>query len=270
VDVPRNLRPGAFAGAAEAYARYRPPYPPELLVDLLHRAGVRPGGALLDLATGPGRVALDLAPSFASVIAVDIEPDMIAVARRRGRQLGIDNISWRVGRAEELSFSPESFDLVTVGEAFHRLEQARVAEATFRWLRPGACLATLGSNDRMMGDTPWEVAVHEVRRRWTERAFPDGWGTTLPGQQPGPEARERVLRAAGFVEVEVHERDGTIELGAEEVIGLLASTSTCSRQVLGDDFEAFEAELRAALGPDPSARYREAIRWGFTLARKPA
>jgi hypothetical protein len=60
-----------FAGTGEAYARYRPPYPPEMLDAMLSEAGVR-GGTLLDLATGPGRIALDLATRFERVIAVDL------------------------------------------------------------------------------------------------------------------------------------------------------------------------------------------------------
>src|SRR5262245_44082685 len=77
---PVNLRPDAFAGAAEAYARYRPPYPRQMLDALLAEAGLGGGGVLLDLATGPGRIALDLAGNFDRVVAVDVEPEMIAVA----------------------------------------------------------------------------------------------------------------------------------------------------------------------------------------------
>jgi trans-aconitate methyltransferase len=65
--TPANLLPGAFAGTATAYARYRPPYPRALLDDLLSRAAVAPNGRLLDLACGPGRVGLALAAEFETV-----------------------------------------------------------------------------------------------------------------------------------------------------------------------------------------------------------
>jgi hypothetical protein len=35
MDTPRNLQTGAFAGTAEAYFRYRPPYPKALLASLV-------------------------------------------------------------------------------------------------------------------------------------------------------------------------------------------------------------------------------------------
>src|SRR5215469_5539920 len=64
MDTPRNLQAGAFAGTAEAYFRYRPPYPKALLASLVTQAHLPGSAVLLDLACGPGRVTLDLAASF--------------------------------------------------------------------------------------------------------------------------------------------------------------------------------------------------------------
>src|SRR4051812_29894557 len=133
MDLPANMRPGAFIGTAEVYAKYRPPYPQQLLADLV--ASVEGEHQfLVDLATGPGRVALDLAAWFERVLAVDLEPEMTALARRRSTDRGIDNIEWRVGRAEDVDLAAGSADLVTIGEAFHRLEQGRVARLALGWL----------------------------------------------------------------------------------------------------------------------------------------
>lgn len=262
-----NLAPDAFVGTAAAYARYRPPYPRQLLDDMLARAGIRVGGALLDLATGPGRVALALAGSFDTVLAVDLEPEMIEVGRDAAARRGIDNVEWGVGRAEELDLAPETYDLVTIGEAFHRLDGPRVARMALRWLKPGACLATLWSDD-VLAAAGWGDALNEVRDRWLARAFPDGWamGHML---DPTGSRREQVLRDAGFV-VSTGSMDEPRTWAFDEIIGYLHSTSVCSRHVLGDDFEAFETELHEALSRiSPSLEFREAIRWGYTLARKP-
>src|SRR5260221_3883312 len=98
-----NLLPDAFAGAAVAYARYRPPYPRAMLSDLLARAMVAPHGGLLDLACGPGRVALDLAASFETVWAIDLEPEMIGVARQEAAARCLRHVTWVVGRAADLA-----------------------------------------------------------------------------------------------------------------------------------------------------------------------
>ena len=268
MDIPVNLRPDAFAGTAEAYARYRPPYPPAMLDDLLVRAAVG-SASLLDLATGPGRIALDLAPRFERVVAIDLEPEMIAFARAAAAQRGIHNVTWHVGRAEDLDVRDGSIDLVTIGEAFHRLEQANVARKAMGWLRPGGCLATLGVDGRFAGDAEWEARVREVRDRWLERAFPDGYGVSLPAQVEGQEARLRTLQAAGFVDVQSWDYDEPIERDFDSIVGYLASTSVCSKRVIGEGWEAFVAELRDALGAVASSRYPDVLRWGYTLARKP-
>ena len=61
---------------------------------------------LLDLACGPGRVALRLSSYFREVWAVDLEPEMIDVGRNEAKKNGIENVRWMVGRAEDVE-APE-------------------------------------------------------------------------------------------------------------------------------------------------------------------
>jgi ubiquinone/menaquinone biosynthesis C-methylase UbiE len=265
---PPNLRPDAFAGTAAAYARFRPPYPTTLLQDLLARAGVAPHGLLLDLACGPGRVALDLAAAFESVWAIDLEPEMVAVGQQAAAHRGIDNVSWFVGRAEDLAAPAGAFDLITIGEAFHRLDQSLVARQALGWLKPGGCLAMLGAEGILDGREAWQVTVAEVARRWMARAFPGGWAVARPGAEVGPGSQARVLQAAGFIEVTQHTFEEPRDWSFAEIIGYLESTSVCSRKALGGDFEAFEAELRSAL-PAESPTFHETSSWGYTLGRRP-
>lgn len=269
MTTPANLRPDAFAGAAVAYARYRPPYPPQLLRALLDQAGVAPGGALLDLACGPGRVALDLAGAFETVWAIDLEPEMIEVGRLAAVERNVENVQWSTGRAEDLAAPPGAFDLITIGEAFHRLDQRLIAQKALGWLRPGGCLATLGGDGVLAGQEPWQLTVAEVAHRWMARAFPEGWADAGPGAEVGPEAQERVLREAGFADVARRTFREPHGWTFAEVVGYLRSTSVCSNKALGDDFAAFEAELKSALlALAPSLTFAETMTWGFTLARK--
>jgi SAM-dependent methyltransferase len=265
-----NLLPGAFAGTAVAYARYRPPYPKLLLDDLVAHSAISPGGALLDLACGPGRVALDLAGSFRTVWAVDLEPEMIEVGRQEAARRGVGNVSWFVGKAEDLAAPPGGFVLITIGEAFHRLDQVLIARRALEWLKPAGCLATLGCQSILDGQEAWQQAVAEVARRWMARAFPAGWGVAREGAATGPGSQARVLREAGFVDVTDRVFQAPRDWTFKQILGYLESTSVCSRKALGGDFAAFEAELRAALcerGASPT--FHEAMTWGYTLGRKP-
>src|SRR5262245_10179816 len=94
-----NFSRDAFVGTAEDYARYRPAYPAEFLAELRSVVKTTSAGTLLDLACGPGRIAIPMAPYFRNVIAIDLEPEMIGVGKAEAARRGATNIAWRVGRA---------------------------------------------------------------------------------------------------------------------------------------------------------------------------
>ncbi|HEY1752772.1 MAG TPA: class I SAM-dependent methyltransferase [Caulobacteraceae bacterium] len=268
----RNLLPDAFAGTAEAYARYRPPYPPAMLAEMLREAGAPPDGAVLDLACGPGRIALGLADRVGNVVALDLEPEMIEMGRREASRRGLANIDWRVGPAESFEAPPGSFDLIAIGEAFHRLDQPLIARRAFGWLKPGGGLATLGSRGILRGPEPWQQGATEVARKWTAEGFPTGWAVSRTGVELTVDQSAAIICGAGF--------DGPLDRNLEEphawsfegVLGYLQSTSVASRQVLGARFDAFAADLAATLAPFAAAdgRWHEQLSFGCTLYRKPA
>jgi len=193
-----NLSADSYAGAAEAYARYRVPYPAELLADLRHRASVTGQGRLLDLACGPGRLALPLAPYFSEVWAVDQEPEMVKVGSARAQGQGLSNIRWMVGRAEEVDASPESLELIAIGEAFHRLDQRLIAERAMEWLAPGCGLATLGCFSLMQGREPWHDVLRAVVRRWRSDGSTVTTSAPLPSRPRGSDHDRKVLSMFGF------------------------------------------------------------------------
>ena len=133
----RHVKPDfpadAFAGTATYYARYRVAYPRALMDDLIEQAGVTGAGRLLDLASGPGRIALSLAPRFRESWAIVLETEMIEVGQQEAERRGVANIRWIVGRGEELEADPASFELITIGEAFHRLDQRLVTKRALQW-----------------------------------------------------------------------------------------------------------------------------------------
>lgn len=265
-ELPANITPNAFAGTAEDYARYRPPYPAQLLDSLLERVAGRE--RLLDLACGPGRLALALSDRFTSVLAVDSEPEMLAVGQRLATERGIGNVAWLCARAEDLSVEPSSLDLITVGEAFHRLDQQVVLSSAARWLKPGGAIASVGSRGLLQGAEPWQRVVAELARAWTKDVFTDGWATARPGSASGPEAEAAAMRSAGFTDVESRTFvPWTWTL--DEIAGYLRTTSVCSRRILGERHAAFEVALNEMLlGLNPAGVFTEQMEFGFTLGRK--
>ena len=270
-EVPPNFRPDAFAGVAEDYLRYRVPYPAALLDDMLARAALPAEGArLIDLACGPGRLTFAIAGRFAEVLAVDTEPEMIEAAKREAARLGVQNIQWSVGRAEDFEAPAAAFDLVTAASAFHRFDQPRVSERSFGWLRPGGALVTMGDTPfDGDGSAPWRRIVVDMTERYIGKPVQRLHGSPHPTHAEGLADQEAVLRAAGFQVASYHfETPHTWTL--ETLLGNLRSTSFLSRRALGDRHAAFEADLAAALRSyDPAERYAETLGSGYTLARKP-
>jgi SAM-dependent methyltransferase len=262
----------AFTGTAEYYARYRVPYPQALLDDLRRRAAITGAGRLLDLACGPGRVALPLAPYFREVWAVDQEPEMLAVGQAEAERRGVTNVHWQGGRAEEIEAPADAFELITIGESFHRLDQWRISTCALTWLAPGRCLVTLGCDIVFAGAEPWQARVAAVLRRWRSTGLaPSPPPTSQPGKPDDGSARqEAVLRAAGFADVASYQFAIPYVWTLDAIIGNLYSTSVASRHALGERADAFEADLRQTLlAYDARGEFPATLSFGYTLARRP-
>lgn len=109
----------------------------EIGLRIVDRIGVGPESEVLDVATGTGNAAIPAAAAGARVIGLDLVPELLAVARRRAADAGVD-VDWLEGDAEDLPFEDGRFDVVlsTLGVQFaphHELTARELA----RVCRPG-------------------------------------------------------------------------------------------------------------------------------------
>jgi hypothetical protein len=202
-----------------------------------------------------------MAPYFNGVLAVDVEAEMISVGEREARRRGVTNIAWLVERAEDLQLPARSLELITIGEAFHRLDQERVLKHALEWLQPRGSLATLGAEPPWRGPEAWKRVLVDVVNEWTGQAL----GNPNEARWGGPSDE---LRAAGL---EVEERESVVEhiWTCDSIVGFMFSTSIASRRVLADEASDFETDLRRALlEVEPSNRFVSMQRFGFTLGVK--
>jgi SAM-dependent methyltransferase len=238
-----------YRGTADDYERFRPPYPDELIAELLQTVHPSGRGLLVDLACGPGPLAFALADRYADVLAVDQETDMIRLVQTRSRARRLP-VRAAVAAAEALDLAPGSVELVTIGTAFHRLDRDAVAQRVCDWLAPGGHLALCWAGVPMQDqDVPWQRAMAEVVGEWRDRLgvrehLPDGWDEDLR-RRPDRE----VIAATGLEFVGRREVDRTQRWDAAELAGFCYSTSLLPRRVFGARTTEFEADLAERLRP---------------------
>jgi ArsR family transcriptional regulator len=108
---------------------------------LLRLVGTAPIDSLLDLGTGTGWILQLLAPRYRRAIGVDASRDMLSVARANLDKAGILKASVRHADILNLPLEGQDFDVVTIHQVLHFLDQPELAigEAA-RILRPGGRL----------------------------------------------------------------------------------------------------------------------------------
>jgi ubiquinone/menaquinone biosynthesis C-methylase UbiE len=98
---------------------------------------------VLDVATGTGLAAFQLAASADDVQGIDLVPEMIEVAQKKAFEKNINNITFSVQGAYQLDFPDNFFDAVVILNALHTMQnpEAALSEAK-RVLKPTGLLAT--------------------------------------------------------------------------------------------------------------------------------
>ena len=108
---------------------------------LVGDARIRAGHAVLDLGSGTGYPALVAAQAVGpsgSVVGLDLAADMLAVAERKARRVGVTNIVFRTGDASMLPFDGAAFDAVISRFCLMFLPDVRKAVGEIaRVLKPG-------------------------------------------------------------------------------------------------------------------------------------
>src|ERR1700761_1760224 len=116
--------PRRFETTVPYYARYRLGYPDLLIQRVIERVGLKPGDAVMDLGCGPGLLAIPFARFGMAVTGVDPEPQMLEAAKAAARDAGV-TIAFRQGSSFDLPDDIGPFKLVTMGRAFHWMDQAQ-------------------------------------------------------------------------------------------------------------------------------------------------
>lgn len=209
-------------------------------------AEVSEGDRVLDVACGTGALTLAAAKivgSSGSVVGLDANPDMLAVARAKPA-----GIEWLEGMAESLPFPDNSFDAVV--SQFSLMFFGDKPKALFemrRVLKPGGRLAVAVCDavENSPGYSAFALLLDRLFGKAVGNAFRAPFSLGNAGRL------RRVCDAADLADTEIVRRNGTIRFAS---IDDLVSTERACVWTLGgilDDqqFERLRKESQMALCP---------------------
>jgi SAM-dependent methyltransferase len=228
---------GRFESTVPFYSLFREPYPPEFFSEVARQLDFRGTERLLDIACGPGMLAIGFAPFVGSCVGLDPEEEMISAAREQAAQSNV-LLELVQSRLEDLPNSLGPFQVATIGRALHWLDR-RAAPQTLAALLPPGAFVLICHAKPPEAQNLWLSAFNKTRRQWSSnpeencyRIDVDDWFRAVPFRR--------------LEDISVTYRQYTT---TETLIGRALSMSTTSPAFLGDRREAFEAAVVLAVEP---------------------
>jgi len=123
--------------------------------EVLAAVGLRSGTDVIDLCSGDGWFTLQIAEVARHISAIDIDPNLLEVARHRLVEGGVTNCDFIVADAYEVAKLAGPVDFVFMANAFHGVpDRSRLAEAVGKALKPGGHFAIVNWHKRPREETP--------------------------------------------------------------------------------------------------------------------
>ena len=123
------------AQMAQDYLRHRP-FPRQLADFLIAQGQVREDTRVLDLAGGPGSLAMEVARASGDVTLMELSRGFVNAARQRATRLGRNLVAIHES-CNRLMYSGDEYDVITISQALHWLDDVLVCRGVLRVLRSG-------------------------------------------------------------------------------------------------------------------------------------
>jgi 2-polyprenyl-3-methyl-5-hydroxy-6-metoxy-1,4-benzoquinol methylase len=134
------------------YLAHRP-FPQPLASSVITATGLTADSRVLDLAGGPGDLALALARHTPHTTLLELSRGFLASARARARAQGLA-LQTVHDSANRLAQRDEPYDLITVAQALHWLDDVAVCRGAARLLRAGGSFVVVHSAIELADDHP--------------------------------------------------------------------------------------------------------------------
>jgi SAM-dependent methyltransferase len=207
-----------FGSVAELYDRARPEYPALVFDDIAELARLEAGARVLEIGPGTGQATADLARRGYAVTALELSPELAAVARRNVPEAEIE-----VGDFESWEPREAGFEAIVAFTAFHWIAPELRYAKPARLLQTGGALAVVAGLHVLPADAdPFFAEAQEDYDAVVPH--PDNRPPPPPEKIESSWADE--FRASGlFVAVEERRHLHAIEYTADAYIAVLGTFS---------------------------------------------
>jgi len=132
---------------------------------------------VLEIGTGTGIISFSICSKVSSIIASDLSPEMVSIAKQKQKDSNIENIDFQIQDSYNLTFADRSFDIVIASNLFHLLydpakpinEVKRVMKDSGVFIVPTFCV---GENISRIIDTVGRIFFgFKIVNKWSIKGF---------------------------------------------------------------------------------------------------
>lgn len=217
---------------SQDYASYRPGPPPSFYEKLGAFGIGRPGQRILDLGTGTGVVARQMARQGCRVAGLDISEGQIEVARALATKENL-SVDFQVAPAEKLPYSESQFDVVTANQCWLYFDKPKVLQELKRVLSDDG-LFVLSHFSWLPRIDPIARASEKLILKYNPAWSANGWNGVIPTEHDWMKGTA-VLRSMFFYDVE-------IEFSRESWRGRMRACRGIGAALTNEEIKAFDKE----------------------------
>ena len=123
--------------------------------DVIRRMGLSGSETVIDLGAGTGYFTFPMAKRSLKVVAVDLEPRMISVLKKRTSEVGLSNVEPLEAEMTSVPLPDASADRILAAFVYHEVEsQERLLKECHRLLKPSGKLTVIDFQKRLTGGGP--------------------------------------------------------------------------------------------------------------------
>ena len=121
------------------------------------RSYFRPDSEVLEMGCGTGSTALAHAPHVKHILATDISPGMIDIAKGKAKAAQIENITFETRAVDDHDIAESHYDVIMALNLLHLLKDPEAAiVAAYQGLKPGGVFVT---SSACIGDMSWYFRI---------------------------------------------------------------------------------------------------------------